>query len=386
MHKKPMTDKELKSLKPTDKIYRKSCSYCGLMVRVMPSGNKYFEFENKANKIRLAIGEYGDISLNRAKEIAFDMLSRLKSGENLKNSGVTFGDLADRLLEIKSATLAPSSIKRDRILLQKPKKLLNMDISKITTLDIIEAIKEFENGSDTPKRLFNLISQVYKSANHITRNITTDINYKYTFKSVSKQNYPTLTKDRDIKALMIAIDEYNGYIATKYALKLAIYSAVRPFNARSAHWDEIDLKSKIWTIPANKMKMKREFELPLSTSLVRILNEYKELQGWGGYLFKSLKSDLRPISENTLNTALRRMGYTKDELVSHGFRAMFSTLAHENLEAHKQSSEIIERCLAHQDKNSVRAVYNRSKQIEYMRKVMQWWGEYLDRLLLDKNS
>ena len=350
----------------------------------MPSGNKYFEFENKANKIRLAIGEYGDISLNRAKEIAFDMLSRLKSGESLKNSGVTFGALADRLLEIKSATLAPSSIKRDRILLQKPKKLLNMDISKITTIDIIEAIKEFENGSDTPKRLFNLISQVYKSANHITRNITTDINYKYTFKSVNKQNYPTLTKDSDIKALMIAIDEYNGYIATKYALKLAIYSAVRPFNARSAHWDEIDLKSRIWTIPASKMKMKREFELPLSTSLIRILNEYKELQGWGGYLFKSLKSDLRPISENALNTALRRMGYTRDELVSHGFRAMFSTLAHENLEAHKQSSEIIERCLAHQDKNSVRAVYNRSKQIEYMRKVMEWWGEYLDRLLLDE--
>ncbi|MDY3133476.1 MAG: site-specific integrase, partial [Campylobacter lanienae] len=244
----------------------------------------------------------------------------------------------------------------------------------------------FENGSDTPKRLFNLISQVYKSANHITRNITTDINYKYTFKSVSKQNYPTLTKTSDIKALMISIDEYNGYIATKYALKLAIYSAVRPFNARSAHWDEIDLKSKIWTIPANKMKMKREFELPLSTSLIRILNEYKELQGWGGYLFKSLKSDIRPLSENALNTALRRMGYRRDELVSHGFRAMFSTLAHENLEAHKQSSEIIERCLAHQDKNSVRAVYNRSKQIEYMRKVMEWWGEYLDRLLLDKNS
>jgi integrase len=381
-----MTDKELKSLKPTDKIYRKSCSYCGLMVRVMPSGNKYFEFENKANKIRLAIGEYGDISLNRAKEIAFDMLSRLKSGESLKNSGVTFGALADRLLEIKSATLAPSSIKRDRILLQKPKKLLNMDISKITTLDIIETIKEFENGSDTPKRLFNLISQVYKSASHITRNITADINYKYTFKTVKPNNYPTLTNPSDIKALLISIDEYNGYAPTRYALKLAIFTAVRPFNVRCAEWAEIDLDKGVWSILANKMKMGREFTLPLNTQAVQLLKEWRLISGSDSYCFKSAKEIGRPLSENTLNSALRRMGYTRDELVSHGFRAMFSTLAHENLETHKQSSEIIERCLAHQDKNSVRATYNRSKQIEYMRKVMQWWGDYLDGLLLDKNN
>ena len=291
--------------------------------------------------------------------------------------------MADRLLEIKSATLAPSSIKRDRILLQKPKKLLNMDISKITTLDIIEAIKEFENGSDTPKRLFNLISQVFKSANHITRNITADINYKYTFKAVKPNNYPTLTNPSDIKALLISIDEYNGYAPTRYALKLAIFTAVRPFNVRCAEWAEIDLDKGVWSIPASKMKMGREFTLPLNTQAVQLLKEWRLISGSDSYCFKSAKEIGRPLSENTLNSALRRMGYTRDELVSHGFRAMFSTLAHENLDAHKQSSEIIERCLAHQDKNSVRATYNRSKQIEYMRKVMQWWGDYLDRLLLD---
>lgn len=381
-----MTDRDIKALKPKNKIYRKSCNYCGLMIRVMPTGRKFFEFENKAHRTRLAIGEYGKISISQAKEQAFDMLSRLKSGESLKNSGVTFGALADRLLEIKSATLAPSSIKRDRILLQKPKKLLNMDISKITTLDIIEAIKEFENGSDTPKRLFNLISQVYKSASHITRNITADINYKYTFKTVKPNNYPTLTNPSDIKALLISIDEYNGYAPTRYALKLAILTAVRPFNVRCAEWAEIDLDKGVWSIPANKMKMGREFTLPLNTQAVQLLKEWRLISGSDSYCFKSAKEIGRPLSENTLNSALRRMGYTRDELVSHGFRAMFSTLAHENLETHKQSSEIIERCLAHQDKNTVRAVYNRSKQIEYMRKVMQWWGDYLDGLLLDKNN
>ena len=129
------------------------------------------------------------------------------------------------------------------------------------------------------------------------------------------------------------------------------------------------------------MKMGREFALPLSTQAVKVLKEWRAIDGGVGYCFKSAKEIGRPLSENTLNSALRRLGYSRDELVSHGFRAMFSTLAHENLDAHGQSTEIIERCLAHQDKNAVRAVYNRSKQIEYMRKVMQWWGDYLDSLV-----
>ena len=183
-------------------------------------------------------------------------------------------------------------------------------------------------------------------------------------------------RDNEIKALLLAIDEYSGDHKTKVALKLGIYIAARSFNIRAAQWSEFDFEKEIWSIDISKMKHEREyFKLPMSRQVKELLKEYRKFCTDKDYLFYSPVSKTKFMSENTLNVALRRMGYTKDEIVFHGFRSSFSTICNENLHIHGYSEAIIEKCLAHKDTNSVCAAYNRAANLSHMRGLMQWWAD-----------
>lgn len=215
-----------------------------------------------------------------------------------------------------------------------------------------------------------MLNQIFRYAvtyEIVAHNVVADINFKYAFKTAKPKNFPTITDKNEIRTLLTSIDGYSGDIKTKVALKLAIYAAVRPFNVRAAQWDEFDLSVKIWTIKADKMKMKETFRLPLADQVVNLLKDYAKICGsTEGYLFPSALSKSRPINENTLNTALRRMGYGKDEIVSHSFRAMFSTMANEKRSEHGCHANIIKRCLAHKDKDkSKRSLQQSSKFSRY---------------------
>lgn len=391
----PLTDAAIKALKPKDKIYKKSDGQ-NLFIFIEPGGRKFFALEYKSpltlKMRRMALGNYPDLSLSAAREKrrelsaqildGVDPLVNKRSGKNILN------EIAAKWLDIKSANISPSYLKKQNLIFNKhvAPYLGDRPLEGIKAAEIIDVLKIIEKAGnlETIKRVFILLNQIFRYAvtyEITSHNIVADINFKYAFKTAKPKNFPTITDENEIRTLLDAVDGYSGDIKTKVALKLAIYTAARPFNVRAAQWDEFDLSAKIWTIRAGKMKMKEAFRLPLADAVVKLLKDYVKICGSAdGYLFPSALAKNRPMSENTLNTALRRMGYGKDEIVSHGFRAMFSTIANEKRSEHGLHADIIERCLAHKDKDKVREAYNRAENLADMRRLMQWWAEFLDGL------
>jgi integrase len=177
--------------------------------------------------------------------------------------------------------------------------------------------------------------------------------------------------------LLRAIDGYEGQGITKFALQLAPHVFVRPGELRHAEWLEIDLEAALWTIPASKTKMRKEHKVPLSRQSIDVLKQVFEITGPSGYVFPSIRTRLRPMSENTINGALRRLGYASNEMTAHGFRAMASTLLNES---GKWSPDAIERSLAHGDGDKVRAAYHRGAHWQERVEMARWWSDYLDML------
>jgi len=186
----------------------------------------------------------------------------------------------------------------------------------------------------------------------------------------------TITDPQQAGELLRAIDGYRGHLITRSALKLAPLTFVRPGELRKAEWSEIDFDQAEWRIPAEKMKMKAIHIVPLSRQAIEILKEIEPLTGGRKYLFPSSRTGRRPMSNNTVLAALRRMGYSKDEMTGHGFRAMASTILHEQ----GWPSDVIERQLAHAERNSIKAAYNHAQHLPERRKMMQHWADYLDNL------
>ena len=175
---------------------------------------------------------------------------------------------------------------------------------------------------------------------------------------------------------MRAIRGYEGEPITQVALRLAPLVFVRPGELRKAEWSEIDFDTCEWRIPANRMKMGTLHIVPLSTQAIAVLKEIQPLTGRGQYVFTGARTNGRPMSENTVNAALRRLGYTKDEMTGHGFRSMASTLLNEQ----GWNSDAIERQLAHAERNNVRAAYNYAEHLPERKRMMQRWADYLDEL------
>ncbi|ASJ23713.1 tyrosine-type recombinase/integrase [Laribacter hongkongensis] len=191
-----------------------------------------------------------------------------------------------------------------------------------------------------------------------------------------KQSFPTITDPIRIAELLRAIDGYQGTLPTLCALRLAPLVFVRPGELRKAEWSEIDLDGATWIIPAERMKMREKHVVPLSEQAVSILRELHPLTGGGRYVFPGARTNGRPMSENTINAALRRLGYDKDTMTGHGFRHMASTLLNEQ----GWNRDAIERQMAHAERNQVRAVYNYAEYLPERRKMMQAWSDYLDAL------
>ncbi|WP_247743385.1 site-specific integrase [Shimia sp. R10_1] len=189
-----------------------------------------------------------------------------------------------------------------------------------------------------------------------------------------------ITDPIEVGALMRAIDDFSGQRATRFALQLLSITAVRPGELRLASWDEFDEAGATWTIPSERTKMRREHVVPLPHQALGILAQLRELTGWGKLVFPSIRSAQRSMSDNTLNAALRRMGYGKEEMTAHGFRAVFSTLANESGLWHPDA---IERALAHVEKNEIRRAYARGQHWEERVKLAEWWADKLDDLRQD---
>jgi len=181
----------------------------------------------------------------------------------------------------------------------------------------------------------------------------------------------------DFGAMLRAIDDYRGQPSTQIALRLMAYLFPRPGELRQARWEEFDLDAALWTTPAERAKMRREHRKPLPSQAIDLLRELQDLTGFGTLAFPATNSVKRPMSENTLNAALRRLGYTKDEVTSHGFRATASTLLNEST---RWSRDAIERELGHVEGNDVRRAYARGEHLDERRAMIQWWADRCDAL------
>ena len=403
---KALTDTAIKKAKPKEKDY-KLFDGNGLFLLVVKSGGKRWRLKYRINgKERvLALGVYPSITLSKARELREYYRKQITEGinpseqrkekkitqqiEEVKKQNTFYKVSQDWLLSYKKEVSENYHIKLGRAFDSYVYPFIkNKAIDEVKRTDIIEILQDLKDREllETASRVTMLINKVFMYAvtfEYAPHNIMADIDKKVILGKTVKKHYPTFTKDDDIKALLLSIDEYSGDYNTKMALKMLPYVFVRSFNIRNCEWCEIDFINNVWRIPANKMKTKTEFILPLPHQVIEILEEVKEFSGDGRYVFPSFRAKDKPMSDNTLISAIRRMGFTKDEFVPHGFRAMFSTLSYEkanNEDGHNYTGEVIEALLAHKEQNQVKGAYNRAKYIEPMRGLIQWYADYLDEV------
>jgi len=229
----------------------------------------------------------------------------------------------------------------------------------------------------TESRLVQLAGKILRYAvvtGRVKYNVAADL--RGALKPWRRQHRATITDPEKIGPLLRTIDSYPGYFPLHCALRLAPLVFVRPTELCAAEWSEIDLAAKEWRIPAERMKMRRQHIVPLADQVIQILKELEPYSGGGKYVFPSFKTDDKPISSLAMLAAIRRMGYDKHELCTHGFRGMASTLLNEL----GYNWDWVERQLAHNERNSVRAAYNHAQYLPERQKMMQDWANYLDQL------
>ncbi len=255
-----------------------------------------------------------------------------------------------------------------------------MPITEIEPADVLAALRRVEakGNLESARRMQQLASSVFRYAVATTRlksDPTRDLRGALTAPRVT--HYGAITDASRVGELLRAIDGYDGQGVTKFALQLAPHVFVRPGELRHAEWLEFDLEASLWSIPASKTKMRKIHRVPLARQSIDLLKQIYDITGPSGYVFPSIRTRLRPMSGNTLNAALRRLGYASDEMTAHGFRAMASTLLNES---GKWSPDAIERSLAHGDGDKVRAAYHRGAHWQERVEMAQWWSDYLDTL------
>lgn len=406
-----LTDTAIKNAKAKEKKYSLPDGN-GLQLTITPDGRKFWEIRYTVNgkPKQTTAGTYPSVSLKDARHKRDEFKVKASNGidpikekkvikqevqEQIKADQLeeeritnTFEKVARNFIESISGELVPRyhSLKLARLENHIFPYIGSVPIDEVTRKMIIECLEKLKAASkaETAHRTLNIINQVYRYA--VTRelvphNITADIDKRYVIGKREENHFPTITDPAEIGKLVRLIDEYQGEITTKYALKLATLTAQRPYNIRFAEWDEFDLVTMEWRISAEKMKMKRPHIVPITPQLKQLLEELAPYtKKHSRYLFPALYTTLKPISDGTMNKALRRLGYGKDEIVAHGFRAMFSTVANENISDHGYHSDVIERHLAHVEKNKVKGAYNRAEYLEERRGLMIWWADYLDKV------
>jgi integrase len=295
-------------------------------------------------------------------------------------AGNTFGAVAEEYIEkLKAEGKAFRTIEKNRwLLLDLAKPLAHRPMIDITPAEILEILKRVEKTGrrESARRLRGTIGTVYRYA-IATLRATNDPTYalRGALLKVEVTHRPAITDERDLGALMVAIDEYDGWPTLRAALLFLALTMTRPGEVRFMRRSEVNWPKATWQIPAERMKMRRPHDVPLSTQALAVLRDVWPLSHGDGLVFPSIRSIARPLSENAMNSALRRMGYTKDEVVAHGFRSSASTICNERRIA---PSDIIETALAHEDEDQVRRAYNRARYWPERTKLLQDWADLLD--------
>jgi integrase len=397
-----LTDRQIKSANFENYGKRTKLSDgAGMYLDIQPSG-KYWRMKYRfgGKEKTLALGVYPDVSLKLARQRRTEAREQIADAVDpnearkqekaaLQEKADTFKAVAEDWLKLKKDELADSTLEvaRKRLETWAYPKLGHIPIAEIKPIMVLEALRAIENQGkhETAHRIRQRIGEIFRFAVAEGRaEVDPTATLKGLLKTVPTQHRSAITTQDELGKLLKAIDAYGGHASTRAALKLAPMLFLRPGELRNAEWKEIDLESGTWIVPGRRMKGTQKAKragqvpdhiVPLSTQAVVILKKLHTITGHQGLAFESVKRG-RPLSENTINVALKSMGYDGTTMVGHGFRATASTLLHEQ----GWQPEIIELQLAHKQRNQVAAAYNRSARLEERRKMMQAWSHYLFKL------
>jgi len=369
----------------------------GLYLHVKTAG-KYWRMNYRfgGKQKTLALGVYPAVSLASARKLrdaARELLAQGKDPSVAKREGkraelnsasATFEAVAEEWIKVVSKTRKETTQLKTKKLLGKnvSPHLGKIPITTISAKDVLEVLRKVEaRGSiETAHRVKQIIGQVFRyaiAAGKVEHDVTSGL--RGALSAIPKKHLAAITDPKQVGALLRSIYDYEGHPSTVAALKFAPLVFVRPGELRAAEWAEIDFSAAQWRIPGSKMKMKTDHIVPLSRQALEILRGIQPMSGGGKYIFPSLRSANAPLSDNTLNAALRGMGYSKEAHTAHGFRAMARTILDEVL---GERVDLIEHQLAHAVKDPNGRAYNRTAHLPARIKMMQRWGDYLDRLRL----
>jgi len=385
-----LNDTRVRSAKSREKAFKLSDER-GLFLLVMPTGSRLWRLKYRVNgrEKLISLGAYPDVTLKRAREkrdaarrlIADGIDPSVQRKAERAALAQSFEGVAKEWLELQTKSLAPETIS---ILTARLDSGLypyigSRPISAITAQEVLSALRRIESRGrhETAHRVRALAGRVFRYAvatGRAQHDVAADL--IGALAPVKSKNFASVTDPVRVGELMRAIHGYSGHPVTALALRLAPLVFVRPGELRAAEWPEFDLVNAEWRIPGERMKMGEPHVVPLSRQALAILHELQPLARGGKYLFPSLRTRDRPMSDNTINAALRRMGYTSEEQTGHGFRSMASTLLNEQ----GFPPDVIELQLAHTERNKVRAAYNKAQRLPERRKMMQAWADYLDGL------
>ena len=390
----PLKDVTIRSVKPKERAY-KLADEKGLFLFVKPNGSKSWRFKYRfAGKEKLlSIGLYPEVSLayardarDKARKLLIEKIDPALTKQASKRAAKltaenSFESIAREWFIKHSSKWTPSH--GERIIRRLEKDIFpwlgRRPIIEMTAEELLNTLRRIESRGaiETAHRAHQNCGQVFRYAiatGRAEQDVT--LGLRGALPPAKKRHHASIIKPQAIGELLRAISDYQGYFVTKCALRLAPLVFVRPGELRKAEWSEFNFEASEWRIPAEKMKMRVTHIVPLSTQAISILKELRPLTGDGKYVFPSIRSLKRPMSENTVLAALRRLGYDKAEMTGHGFRSMAATLLNEQ----GWNRDAIERQLAHAERNNVRAAYNYAEYLSERRKMMQHWADYLDKL------
>lgn len=389
---KCLSDALARNSKPKPKPYKLSDGD-GLFLLITPAGGKYWRLKYffAGKEKLLALGVYPEVSLADARERRTQARKLLAAGQDpsdikkeakrqaLLRMENSFEVVAREWLEKRDHEIAASTRRATLARLEQYvlPKIGPRPIAEITAPEVLAMLRAIEKKGilDQARRVMRMTGQIFRYAiatGRAERNPVPDLQGALKTRAVQHRLF---LRETDLPAYLKKLDAYDGHPQTTLALRFLLLTFVRSIELRAAKWDEIDWKKAEWRIPAERMKMKELHIVPLSKQTIAILRELERHSGHRDYLFPNLHEPSSFMSENTILYALYRMGY-HSRATGHGFRSTASTILNE----HGFRADVIERQLAHGERNNVRAAYNHAQYLSERREMMQWWGDYLDKV------
>ncbi|MEP7007335.1 MAG: integrase arm-type DNA-binding domain-containing protein [Sphingomonas bacterium] len=390
-----LTALAIKNARPKGKAYKLSDAH-GLHLLVTPNGAKYWRlrYRHLAKQKTLALGVWPEVSLADAREklaIARKQIAegldpmaekKLKKIRAQIDSNITFKSIAEEwVIKCEREGRAEITLEKVRWLLDMAYPVIGArPINQIDIQEVLVVLRKLEATGryESARRMRSVISRVFRygiATARCQRDVAADLRGAIVVPKT--KHFAAITTPKEAGELLRAIEEYSGQAITKFALQMTPHVFVRPGELRRAEWSEFDFERSVWSIPAEKMKMRWPHKVPLSRQVLAILEEVRPLTGHSPYVFPAFHTWKRSMSENTVTFALRRMGFGQDQMTAHGFRAMAATLLNE---MGVWNPDAIERQLAHMENNGVRRAYARGQYWDERVQMMQHWSDYLDTL------